>query len=207
MDYTTLQAAILDQALRSDLATQCPGFIRLCEGMIRREVRALETRLTLVEADRWSAGVYNLPDSVQQVRSIQAANGANTYALENVGVSGIRMLPVDADPQHYAVSGATVEFRGVPGTDAEFEVIALGWPEPLATTSSNDLLTNHEALYLYGSLFHLYQFTQDNELAQFALSVYTDTRDKLNAQIARKIGGGSQLPAYNFGHARAGRGY
>jgi hypothetical protein len=206
-DYTTLQATILAQAVRPELTAEVTQFIQSCEAMIRREVRAVETRTTLMEADRISGGVYDLGGQVQEVRSIIAAANGLTYRLENVGIIGIRQLPADAPVQHYGVSGQTVEIRGVPATDAELELIYAGWPDPLATTATNELLTGHPDLYLYGSLFHLYNFTQDLELAQASLSVYGDARDKVNEQIARLIGGGSVLPAYNFGHVRTARGY
>lgn len=208
MNYTELQAAILAQAVYPELTAEVVEFIRRCESMIRREVRAIETRTTLAEVDRISGGVYNLGGQVQEVRSILASSSTNdTYRLENVGLAGIRRLPADADPREYAISGQTVEFRGIPGTDVELELIYVGWPDPLATTATNELLTNHEDLYLYGSLFHLYNYTQDLELAQSALSVYSDARDKLNEAVGALKGGGSIMPGYNFGHVRTARGY
>jgi hypothetical protein len=145
---------------------------------------------------------------VQTIRQIyETASDGSTYALENVGLAGIRMLPSDADVQDYAVSGQTVEFRGVPGTDEELELVYFGWPDPLDTTATNELLTNYEDLYVFGTLFFLYNYTQDLELAQSALSVFTDAADKINRATARRIGGGSVLPAYNFGHVRTSTGY
>jgi len=209
LDYTTLKALVLSTAVRSDLSAEVAGFVRLAEGMIRREVRAMETRTTLLEADRITVGEgrYTLPDTIQEVRVIYGTVDEDSYPLENVGLHGIRMLPADADPLHYAIVGGTIEIRGVPATDTEFEIVGIGWPDPLDTTAQNDLLEFHEAIYIYGSLFHLYQYTQDFELAQSALSVYTDARDKLNALIGRKLGGNSTLPAYNFGHIHTSRGY
>lgn len=206
-NYTTLQAAILAQAVRPELTTEVTQFIQSCEAMIKREVHALETRTTLEEADRISGGVYALSGQVQTVRSIIATANGDTYRLENVGLAGIRQLSANAPVQHYAVSGQTLEIRGVPATDAEFELIYEGWPDALATTATNTLLTNYSDLYLYGSLFHLYNYTQDLELAQAALSVFGDARDKINEAIAALRGGGSILPAYNFGHVRTAGGY
>lgn len=207
-DYASLQAAILAKAVTPELTTEVLEFIQSCEAMIRREVRAMETRTTLVEADRISGGVYDLGGQVQEVRSIIAtSSGGDTYRLENVGLAGIRMLSSSADPQHYAVSGQTVEIRGVPGTDAEFELVYVGWPDALSVTPTNELLTNHSDLYLFGSLFYLYNHTQDLELAQAALSVYGAARDTLNEAAERLKGGGSVMPAYNFGHVRIARGY
>lgn len=208
LNYTTLQAAILAQAARAELTTEVVEFIRRCEAMIRRELDAYEVRTTLDESDRSSSGLYNLSGQVKEVRAVYAtASDGSTYQLENVGVRRIRELPATADVQQYAVSGQQIEFRGVPGTDAELELVTLGWPDPLATTASNSLLTNHEDIYLYGSLFHLYQYTQDLELAQSALDTFGDAVEKVNRAHARLNGGGSIAPAYNFGHVRIGRGY
>lgn len=211
LTYSTLQSTVLAQAARAELTAECPQFIRMCEAMIRRKVRAFETRTTLDDADRGddvTTGLYTLPDTIQEVRAIYAATAAgDSYALENVGLAGIRMLSSSADPQHYAVSGSTIEIRGIPADDAELEVVGIGWPDPLETTATNWILTSHEDLYVYGTLFHLYQYTQDLELAQGALSTFTDAADALNEQIGRRIGGGSILPAYNFGHVRTSRGY
>lgn len=208
LNYTSLQSSVLAQAVHAELTTEVVEFIRRCEAMIRRELDAYEVRTTLDETDRSSAGLYNLSGQVLEVRAIYATDTAGeTYPLENVGVRGIRSLPSDADVLHYAVSGQQVEFRGVPATDAELELVALGWPDPLATTATNSLLTNHEDIYLYGTLFHLYQYTQDFELAQTALDVFGDAIGKANRAHARLNGGGSVMPAYNFGHRRIGRGY
>lgn len=208
-DYTTLQAALLTKSVRSDLAAETADFVRLAEGMIRRNVRAMETRTTIGESARIADGLYTLPDTIQEVRAVYGESGddGNTFALENVGLLGIRAVPADADPTRYAISGGTIEFRGVPGTDVEFEIVGFGWPDPLETTSTNSLLTNHEAIYLYGALHHLWLRTQDFELAQSALSLFNDAVRQLNALTDRKVGGASILPAYNFGQVRIGRGY
>jgi hypothetical protein len=208
LNYTTLQALILATSAHSELTAEVPGFVRQAEGLIRRVVRAQETRVTLDESDRSSAGIYNLPATIQEVRAVfgESPNG-DTHALENVGLHGIRMIDADSDVLHYAVTGNTIEFRGVPGTDEEMEVIGFGWPALLTVSATNDLLTYHEGLYLFGGLHFLYTYTQDLELAQFSLQQFNDTARHVNEMIGRKIGGGSVLPAYNFGHITVGRGY
>jgi hypothetical protein len=208
LDYTSLQAWLLDQAKRDDLATQCPGFIRQCESLIRTKVEALEIRTTLTDTDRASDGLYNLSGRVREVRAAYATTSTSgeSYPLENVGVSGIRQLRADADPLHYAIAGQQIEFRGVPATGAELELVVIGWPEALATTASNDLLTYHEDVYIYGSLHYLYQFSQDLELAASCLDTFSRVVDELNKATRRRIGGGSVLPWYNFGQIQVSRG-
>jgi hypothetical protein len=175
--------------------------------MIRRKVDALELRVTLDESDRSSGGVYNLSGQVREVRAAFATGlSGETYPLENVGIAGIRQLRSDADVFHYALAGQTIEFRGVPATDAEFELVTLGWPDALASTSTNELLDNHEDLYTFGSLHFLYEHTQDVELSDRAFAKFTTAAEDLNKATRRRIGGGSVLPFYNFGQIPVSRG-
>lgn len=205
LNYTTLQSEVLAEAVHAELTTEVVSFVRKCEAMIRRKVRALELRTTLVEADRNTDGIYDLSGQVLEIRRAYTSDAVNGAA--NVGIAGIRLLDATAPVLHYAVSGQTIEFRGVPATDAEIELVYRGWPDPLATTATNELLTNHEDIYVSGTLFYLYKYTQDLELAQTELSVFKDAVDALNKATGRLTGGGSILPAYNFGQIRVGRGY
>lgn len=207
LNYTTLQAWILSRAVRPELTTEVVTFIRECEAMIRRKVDALELRDTLLEADRSSEGIYNLSGNVREVRAAYAEDASgNSYPLENVGVAGIRQLRADADVFHYAVVGQTIEFRGVPATDAEIELVFFGWPDALATTSTNDLLTSYEDIYTFGSLYFLREYEEDYEAADRALSQFTRAAEDLNKQIRRRNGGGSVLGFYNFGQLPVSRG-
>lgn len=207
LDYTTLQSTVLAQAKRPELTTEVVQFIRSCESMIRRKLQASEFRITLDESARVADGVYTLPSNIQDVRAIFGTVNSNRVQLRNVGLSGINVLaPTDASIE-YAISGHTVEFRGVPGTDSEFELVCFGWPDPLATTSTNTLLTQYEDLYVFGTLFFLYNHTQDLELAQSSLSVFEDVVKHVNKMASRIIGQPASPPAYNFGHMPIGQGY
>ena len=206
LNYTTLQAWALERAVYPELTTEVVTFIRECEAMIRRKVDALELRVTLTETDRSAAGLYNLSGRVREVRAAYAVNASGeSYPLENVGVSGIRQLRADADVLHYAIAGQQIEFRGVPATDAAIELVVIGWPEALGTTSTNDLLTYLEDLYTFGTLAKLYEYTQDFELADRAMGLFDKAAAELNKALRRRVGGGSVLPFYNFGQIRIGR--
>jgi hypothetical protein len=209
LNYGTLKTAVLDYAHRADLSANVAGFIRLAEGMIRRELRAYEVTYALGESDRSAAGLYNLPSTLLEVRVVNgAAADGSSFTLENVGVVGIKNLDSSSTPVQYAVRGQQIEFRGIPGTGATFDLLYLGWPAELAADpDTNSLLTNHEALYVYGALFHLYQYTQDVELAQGALDTFSDAVEKLNQQNGRKNGGASVGAAYNFGLLSTSTGY
>lgn len=200
MNFGQLKTRVLAYAHRASLTAEVAGFVSLAEGMIRRELQAMPLTITLDETDRSSEGVYTLPEVAVQVRAIYPADDSTQYALHQVSLEELRRLPAAATPIYFSVIGSTIEFRGVPETDAEFTLHYLGHPVALsADGDENDLLTNNEALYVYGALFHLYQFTQDPELAQGALDTFRQALERLNAQVTRKLAGARVANAYHFG--------
>jgi hypothetical protein len=196
-----LKTAILAEAHRPDLTAEVDGFVRRAEGMIRRDLVGHELTATLDESDRDSGGIYDLPANLLELRAVFATSSAGTsYAVENCGAPNIRNYAASASVLVYAVRGDQIEFRGVPATDEEIELHYFGHPAALdADGDENDLLTDHEELYLSGALFQLYRFTQDLELAQGALDTFNGTIERLNDAHGRKVGGASNQGAYNFG--------
>lgn len=208
LDYTSLQTTVLGQAKRADLSTECPQFIRSCESMIKRKVRALELDLiTLDETDRVAEGVYTLPSNLKEVRAVYGTVNSDRILLTNAGVSGLLAVAPTDPAILYAIHGTRIEFRGVPGTDSEFDILGTGWPDALATTSTNQLLTDFEDLYVFGTLFFLYNHTQDLELAQASLSVFEDVVSHINRLPQRIIGNPAPPPVYNFGAMSTGSRY
>lgn len=202
LTYTTLQTAIMTDTHRPDLASEIPRFIRLAEGLIRRELRAYELSATLTDADRVTAGegVYTLPGRVLDIRSIHLV-GRQGDGLNRVMPGHIRRMAGTADVVQYCQYGdGTLEFRGIPGSSDEFEVRYFGTPAPLDTTATNELLDDHEGLYMAGAKFYLYQYEQNLELAQAEANTFDAIMERINEQMARKISGGTVAPTYNFSH-------
>lgn len=199
MNFGELKQAILDDSHRADLTTHVARFVREAEGMIRRDLTGYVLTYTLSEADRISGGLYQLPATVLQVRTLHAVDRQGD-GLERMSPQNLRRIATTADPLWFAELGNnTVEFRGTPGTDAEFDLLYFGHPVALdQDTDENELLTDHESLYVNGGLFFLYKHTQDRELQSDALDIFNGVMKTLNEQIARKIGGASIAPAYNF---------
>lgn len=200
LTYTTLQTAIMTDTHRPDLSAEIPRFIRLAEGLIRRDLRAYELTATLDDADRVTPGegIFTLPGRVLDIRSIHLV-GRQGDALHRVMPGQIRRLASTADVVQYTQHGDdTVEFRGIPGASDEFEVRYFGTPAPLDTTATNGLLDDHEGLYMAGAKFYLYSYEQNRELAQDEANIFDAIMGTINEQMARKIGGGSVAPVYNM---------
>lgn len=199
MNYGDLKQAILDDTHRPDLATHVARFVRQCEGLIRRDLQGYLLSTTIPDGFRVSDGLYNLPARVLDVRHI-SLQGRQGDALQRVAPGQIRRLDATADVLQYCMNGdGTIEFRGVPGTADVFDILYFGTPTPFVSdTDENDLLMDHETLYMAGSKFFAYLHTQDRELARDELEIFNGVIETLNEQVARKIGGANVAPSYNF---------
>lgn len=199
MNYGELKTAILSDSHRTDLSGEVARFVRECEGLIRRDLTAYPLRTTLTDTNRIADGLYSVPGTLVQTRSIHL-QGRQGDALTRVAPGHIRRLDLTAEPLQYAQNGDnTIEFRGNPSVDHVFDLLYYGTPDPFVDDNDeNDLLTDHEGLYMSGSLFYLYLHTQDRELASDQLDIFVSIINTLNDQVARQIGGSGIAPVYNM---------
>jgi hypothetical protein len=199
MNYGDLKQAILDDTHRADLSAFVPRFVRECEGLLRRQLTGYLLTTTITDADRVSEGLYSLPVRTLVIRHIML-QGRQGDAIQRVAPGAIRRLDSTADVLQYAQYGdGSIEFRGVPGTSEIFDILYFGTPAPFsADGDENELLTDHESLYIAGSKFFLYLHTQDRELANDELDIFNGIVGTLNEKIAREIGGANVTPTYNF---------
>ena len=195
-----LRTAILADTHRSDLASEVDRFIRLGEGMIRRELTAYELTVTLTDSDRVTAGsnFYNLPARLLIIRRVQPTTQRRGLDKVSIDVIGAK---ADTDRVHaYAQIDDVIEIMGNPATGSEFTLNYYGMPESLSgDTDTNELLTDHETLYQSAASFYLYNHTQDRELASDQLDIFNGVMSTLNEQYARKVGGTQATQGYNFG--------
>ena len=199
MDRATLLAMITDTAHRPDLVSVAPDFLRQAEGLIAREVRSIEQIATvnIAEADRVTADepIYTLPTNFLAARAVWLED----LELRNTSLAQLRRIDLASAVMWFSVRGTTIEFRGNPSTDDEMEVDYFSRLAALTVDAdTNDLLDNHEDIYLASSLHYLYRYTQDADMAQAFFLSYSTARDSLNASAAHTIGGQATAAAYNF---------
>lgn len=204
MDRSELIAAALDEAHRSDLSTQAAGFLRNAEGMIARRLRATEILSTynITDSDRTGTDepTFTLPTGFLAARAIWIPTEDGRHVeLEAKSLYELRRMSSGAAVSWYAVRGATVEFRGTPGASDVMEMDFYKRPDALVNdTDTNDLLDNHEEIYVSAFLFFLHRHAQDFETAQGYLDSFDAAVKALNEASAHKVGGSSIAPAYNF---------
>ena len=210
LNYGTLKTEIGLVSKRAALTTEITSCVRRCEGMIKRKLLGYELRETLTESDRSSEGVYAEPTGCLFVQHIFTEDANDrSYEIERVGHANIKQLKKSSLPLHYAHYESVIEFRGSPATDKSMICHYIGHPVVFSSDGdTNVLLDEHEDIYISGSLFQLYSgYTEDLELAQAQLDIFSDAIDTLNDSIRRKLGGGIVAGGYNLGNLHSGRGY
>lgn len=204
MNYGELKSAIADEthyAANAAVVAKIPRFIRRAEDFLARRLRVtqFEGSTTLDDTDRVSTetGLYTAPLGLLEVRRLCNEDG---LPLTQRSVGAIRLRLSSVAPMEFAVVGSKLEVRGIPGAGAELELDYFGTLARLAADADeNVLLTAHEALYVHGGKYYLYQHTQDRELANDELELLNDAIDQLNEAEGRKLGGASVAEGYNFG--------
>jgi hypothetical protein len=203
---------IMDESHRTDLSAQVPSFVARAEGMIARELRAVENlfHVALDDTDRHAADspIYHLPDDFLEDKTVTASS----RILRKVGRDGLIKLSGSAPVLLYHMRGdadnAWIEFRGTPATDEEIGLDYYGrMPALSADGDTNRLLNNHDTIYLHAALFFLYMWTQDTELAQSSLEIWQNAVATLNEQAGRYVGGTGVTPSLNLGHFSPGGSY
>lgn len=206
MTYAELLTALIEDTHRPDLAGQGPRFVRQAEGMIRRDLTAYPLSAQLTDADRpgGDGPVYMLSGTVNIVRAL-ADESRRGDALDRVAPAALTRVGASERPKVYAqLARDMLEIRGTPAVGATFRLDYYGIPAPLIDPDdTNELLADHESLYLEAAKFFAYRFTEDRELAGDALDVFNGVVTTLNEQVSRQLGGASVAPSYHFGNGGA----
>lgn len=163
-NYTDLQASIASWHHRS--VSEITDFITLAEKRINKlidsRIGEVEATLTATVGSRYIA----LPSGYQANYGLWLTEYGNR--IEMVYVSP-EMLPVTDDsnsqPRYYTIDGANIAFEYKCSDTFSF-VLRYKKGYSIATTSTNDMLTNHPSCYLYGAMREASVFSNDDANAQ-----------------------------------------
>lgn len=201
VDFATM---LLDVAHRPDLTAKTDMFIRQAEGMIARDVRAIEQVTwgsSLTNSNRTGSGqaTYTLPTDFLAERVFWNPDTTRSLPLEKKSLGELRSLTASAPVTYYSIRGTVVEFRGNP---ADADTILFDYfarlPVIGAVDAANVLLNAHEELYLASAMFFLKRYTEDFDSAQGYLDSFNHATMKVNEAAMFKLGSQSVAPAYNF---------
>ena len=158
--YSELKTSVADWLNRSDLTTQIADFIALTEADFNSKlrVRSMIAQVSITV----DAETEALPADFLQIRDFYTLSGQTKTPL-------VYTTPAQMDtttgtsttgkPTTFTILGDTIRFS--PKPDATYTAVMNYFKKfsPLSSSvTTNFILTNHPAIYLYGALFHAANF-------------------------------------------------
>ena len=189
--YTDLQAAVASWLARSDLTTPIPDFIALCEAKLNRILRCRqqEQRSTATATE-----YMELPTGFLELRNIQLNTTPKT-ALELVSPDEIDRdySTATGKPLVYCLLANQIQLGPAPDSTYTVEIDYYEVIPPLASNSTNWLLTAAPDIYLYGSLLEASIYLVDDPRVPGWNAAYTQVLQQLQSADRRARWRGSRL--------------
>jgi len=177
--YTDLQTAVAQWMHRTDLTALIPDFIALTEEKLNRYLRTKDNETTL---------------SPTAIVNNRVAIPANTVAVKTLWLDGYEASPLKPQSLESVISKGTEGLATVyawQGSDFLFDgtgtvegVLYRNIP-PLATNSTNWLLTAHPSVYLFGTLMEANLYIKNGEEATLWKARFDGLLDELNGNSQR----------------------
>ena len=168
-NYSELKTAIASWLDRTDLTDIIPDFIALAETRHKRDfkIRRMETRVTTNTID--GSEFYTLPDDYVAMRNIKLNTDPKT-PLEFLTPEIMDRLNAGSSkgtPKAYTIKGNNIEIRPLPDGVYEIEVSYYKHFAALSdSNTTNDMLTHHPDVYLYGALVEAEPYLQNDKRIQ-----------------------------------------
>ena len=180
--YSELKTAIANWLDRSDLDDRIPEFIQLAEARHRRDfkIRRMETRVTAnTIAD---TEYYSLTDNFVAMRNIQLNTDPKTSLeyLTPEQMDRVRAGSNTGKPKAYSIIGNNFQLRPIPDAVYEIEMLYYKYFTALSdSNTTNDMLTYHPDLYLYGALVEAEPYLQNDKRIQTWAGFYDRAKQDL----------------------------
>lgn len=175
--YSELQTAVQNWTERSDTAftNRVTEFIALTEADINREMHGREQRVRYTTTTTASDAFINVPSDLRKVISFKVDDSPD-FVLKFVTPSEMDRRYAGAPsgkPRYFCVVGAEFKLAPVPDAAYTLEIVyERGVPALTDSNTTNDVLTRHPDVYLYGSLKHAHDFLMDEERAIYYGRLY-----------------------------------
>ena len=164
--FDNLVKEVVDWSHRSDLGVKIPDFIQLAENaMYSNDIEVLTVRSMETISTALTAGQYlSLPANFESARSIRLVTGDNGGELRFQAPEQMFKQVATGRPNFFTVIGNELQFDRVPDSDYTIEIQYYRKATPLsATVQTNEILTNHPSLYLFGALTAVFSYALDTE--------------------------------------------
>lgn len=172
-NYTELQASMAGWLMgRDDLTDRIPDFVLLTEADLNLNLRCREM-MTTPAAITPTASVYTLPTDFIEAARVQINTdpvsilepASLDYATENYSTN-----PASSYPRFFTIDGSNL--TAYPSSTGTLSLTYYRAIPPLASNSTNWLLTKSPAVYLYGSLAQAAPYLEDDQRLQVWAGLY-----------------------------------
>ena len=159
--YSDLKTSLANWLNRTDLTSEISGdFIVLAEKDFNSKLRV--RKMIAQSSITIDTETETLPTGFLQVRDFYILQGNTKYSLQYITpaqMDQIRGGSTTGQPSTYTILGDNLRFAPAPSTSYTGIINYYKEFDPLSdTNTSNYILTNHPAIYLYGSLYHASNF-------------------------------------------------
>jgi hypothetical protein len=161
--YDNLKKEIIDWSHRNDVDLKIDTFIRIAETeMFANPVEVLRVRGQEIRSRAVTNGQYlALPDDFQSVRAIRFLTNEDFGEMRFRAPEQMVYQPSTGRPNFFTI-GAEIEFDRVPDSNYDIEIHYYATPAPLtAANQTNEVLSSSPNIYLYGALWALYGYAND----------------------------------------------
>lgn len=179
-NYSELKVAIQDWTKRTDSLSVLDSVIDLAESDIWSELRIRDMETTTTSTTGTADRFIDLPTGYLSMRKLRLYNGGGSYEVNFVAPESMIVQPAAGMPKNFTVT-SRIEFDRVPDADYTYDIIHYASPTPLSTANtSNAVLTRYPTVYLYGCLYHFYQWAQNAEMIVLYSGQFRRAVDRAN---------------------------
>ncbi len=188
--YDNLKAAIVDWSHRNDMTPdRLDQFIDLAEeGMFSSplmplELRQMETKSELTAST--SSRLLALPSDYLEMRRLKVNLSGGDCDIQYLTPEQLPIAGTSGIPKFFTVTDQ-IEFDRTPDSAYTIEIQYYAKPTALSdANTTNVILTNHPKIYLHGALSNLYQWTMQNDLAEYHENKFQAAMRGANKQYKR----------------------
>ncbi len=180
--YSDLQTAIAGYLARSDLTSQIPDFIRLCEVRLRRDLRIRQMLKSVTTATVASDETVELPSDFLEVRDlVVVGNPVQPLSYLSPSLFNRNARAADAGkPLDYTILANDFQLAPIPDGVYTIKMLYFAAPTFLSdTNTSNAFLANCPDLLLYGSLIEAEPYLMNDPRLQTWIALFNRGLDSL----------------------------
>ena len=174
-NFDELYKSIVDWSHRGDLGEKIADFVALTENaMYSNDAEVLTVRSMETISTALTAGQYlSLPDNFESARSVRLVTDDGGGELRFQAPEQMRKRVTGGRPSFFTVVGNEIQFDKVPDSEYTIEIQYYRKSTPLTEANqTNDILTNHPNIYLYGALAQAFSYSQDDQQASKYIQLF-----------------------------------